>query len=332
MSALRPLLSPAEFRKLFEQTRAFATEDIQKSWFHLLITLALCGGSTFVASRDMLPIWLRISASLLTAFLYMRLFILYHDYEHGAIFSRSFVGGILMKGVGLFLLRPSYDWRRTHNFHHQNNTIFRTADVGSFPVMTLAQYKEASASKRFEYRVIRHSLVIFLGYLTCFVLETFKKMFLKDFRLLVEALGSVLLHLAFLWWCFSYGVVNGLIVGLMPHFVSSMVGVYLFYLQHNFEGADFLPDEQWDYGYAALNSSSFIQSGALFRFFSGNIGFHHIHHLNHKIPFYRLPEAMNAIEALQHPVTIRLSPMTIWRSLNLKLWDAEQRKFVGYPL
>ena len=119
---------------------------------------------------------------------------------------------------------------------------------------------------------------------------------------------------------------------LLPQIIAHALGAYLFYAQHNFPEAYVQPRESWTYVRAALESSSYMKFGPLMNYFTGNIGYHHVHHLNHRIPFYRLPEAMAAIPELQHPRGVTsLHPRDIIACFKLKLWDPEQGKLVGFP-
>jgi omega-6 fatty acid desaturase (delta-12 desaturase) len=116
---------------------------------------------------------------------------------------------------------------------------------------------------------------------------------------------------------------------IIPHFIASAIGSYLFYAQHNFPGVTFSDNAGWTYEKAALESSSFMQMGPLMRWFTANIGYHHIHHLNARIPFYRLPEVTAGIPELQDPKTTSLHPAEIIRCLRLKVWDVEAQQMVG---
>ena len=118
---------------------------------------------------------------------------------------------------------------------------------------------------------------------------------------------------------------------VLPLAVAFASGAYLFYVQHNFDGMHVQPRESWTFTRAALESSSYLKTGPLLQWFTGNIGFHHVHHLNATIPFYRLPDVMAALPELQHPSTITLTPRDIAASFKLKLWDPEQNRMVGYP-
>jgi len=112
--------------------------------------------------------------------------------------------------------------------------------------------------------------------------------------------------------------------------LACAAGVYMFYVQHNYEGVIFKSEEEWDFGFAAMYGSSCLKCGPIAHWFTANIGYHHIHHLNHRIPFYRLPEAMKALSPFYTPVFVGLMPRDIIQALSLKLWDTEHQRMVGY--
>ena len=118
---------------------------------------------------------------------------------------------------------------------------------------------------------------------------------------------------------------------LLPLNVAFVTGAYLFYAQHNFEDVKLRGRHEWEFTRAALESSSYMPMGPAMRWFTANIGYHHVHHLNSRIPFYRLPEAMAAIPELQHPGETRLRPRDILACLALKLWDADAQQMVPFP-
>ena len=117
---------------------------------------------------------------------------------------------------------------------------------------------------------------------------------------------------------------------LLPQCVAMALGSYLFYAQHNFPGARFQESGSWDYAAAALAGSSYMAMNPVLRWFTGNIGYHHVHHINARIPFYRLPEAMAGLKELQSPGVTTLTPRGVYRCLRLKLWDPEQNRLVNF--
>lgn len=261
----------------------------------------------------------------------VRMFIIYHDYQHGAIFKGSWLGGFILSAYGFLMLTPPTVWKRSHDHHHHNNSKLFGGSIGSFPIMTTQQYRSAASSKRLEYQVARNPSVILLGYFTVFMFGMCVKPFLIDRKRHWDAPVSILLHVGLIVACTWFlGWVTALFVLVAPALIATASGAYLFYAQHNFPSAKISSGEQWSYTGAALKSSSFLKMSPIMNWFTGNIGYHHVHHLNSKIPFYRLPEAMAALTALQTPNTTTLSVSDIASCLRLKLWDAKLDRFITF--
>ena len=128
-----------------------------------------------------------------------------------------------------------------------------------------------------------------------------------------------------------FGVATFAFCYFVPLFTACAVGAYLFYAQHNFDGLVIQKRESWCYDRAALHSSSYLELGPLMKYLTANIGYHHVHHLNPTIPYYRLPEAMAAVPELQRPSRVRLTPSVVAATFRLKLWDPTLNRMVGYP-
>lgn len=143
---------------------------------------------------------------------------------------------------------------------------------------------------------------------------------------LLAFLAHLLLSVAIAW---KFGWPALFLTVVIPHFVASAIGSYLFYAQHNFPSVSFNDKAGWTYDKAAMESSSFMKTGPIAAWFTANIGYHHIHHLNSRIPFYRLPEVIAAIPELQTPKTTSLHPLEIFRCLRLKVWDTQRQRMIG---
>jgi omega-6 fatty acid desaturase (delta-12 desaturase) len=317
-------------KDLYRATVPFAEESRLRSWWHTGSTLTLLVAS--LAAAALMP-WLaaRIVAAVLGALLMVRSFILYHDFMHGSILKKSRLGKIIMHAYGLFSLTPPRSWRYSHNYHHGNVGKIAESGIGSFPLMTAQAWREASTAERFRYRFVHHPLIVLFSYPVIFLVSLcLKPLFLSprkhwDSAVSVAAHGGAIVAL---WVLLGFDAAFFAII--LPTTIACALGSYLFYAQHNFPGMRVLPTDQWNYFDAALQSSSYMKLGPVMRFFTGNIGFHHIHHLNSKIPFYRLPEAMAAIPELQSPVTTTLHPRDIVGCFRMTLWDPERDSMVSY--
>ena len=320
-------MNPAE--TLHARTKAYARDHFWKSWWCIISTaffLAAASAGTFPA----LPVALRVVCSLLTGLLLVRLFVIYHDQQHHAILPKSRLAEFFMRLFGIWALSPSSIWRASHDHHHAHNSQLRGSNIGSYPIMTKEQYQKSSAGVRFQYLFLRHPLTILFGYIFVFLFGMVIYPFFNSPRKHYDCLLALLLHIAlgaalvllFGWWTMILALI-------VPRLIACALGSYLFYAQHNFPGVIFNHKAGWTFEKAALESSSHLKTNPVMAWFTGNIGYHHIHHLNHRIPFYRLPEIYRDIPELRKAKTTSLHPFDIFRCLRLKVWCVETQRMVG---
>jgi omega-6 fatty acid desaturase (delta-12 desaturase) len=195
--------------------------------------------------------------------------------------------------------------------------------------MTKAQFLKSSQGERTKYLFMRHPLTILFGYIFVFLYGMCLYPFLNHPRKHCDCLIALVVHVVIgVLLTFSLGWQALLLTQLVPHFIACAFGSYMFYAQHNFPDVSFNDAAGWTYEKAAMVSSSFMRTNRIMAWFTGNIGYHHIHHLNARIPFYRLPEVLKKIPELQTPKTTSLNPMEIIRCLRLKVWDVESQRMV----
>ena len=319
-----------EGKELILATKEFAKEIRWKSWYHTITTLLLLIGS--IAGTLLFPwLWARLLCSVFAALMLSRFFIIFHDYQHHTILHRSKAAKVIFTIFGFYMLTPPSIWKRSHDHHHKHNAKLFSASIGSYPIMTRQKYLEASKKERFGYLALRHPLNMFFSYITVFLYGMCFRSFISNPSRHWDSLAVILVHLgisAFL--LIQFGWATLIITFLLPFFLSHMLGAYLFYAQHNFPGVVFRNNKDWNYTKAALESSSYMKMNPFMQWVTANIGYHHIHHLNARIPFYRLPEAMEKLPELQQAKTTDLSPAEIIRCLRLKVWDPEQNRMIGF--
>ncbi len=315
--------------ELIRATKRFAVDFPTRSWWHVLST----GGLLAIALAGThwnMSLAAKAACSVLSGLLALRFFVLYHDQQHHAILPRSRVAEIIMRVFGVLALSASSVWRSSHNHHHNHNSKLRGSHIGSFPIMTKSQFLKSSKGDRWVYLAMRHPLTILLGYFSVFLFGMCVVPFTRDLKKHYDCLIALVCHLAIgaaLLLCWGW---RGLLLTqTIPSLVLYAIGSYLFYAQHNFPGASFRDKAGWTYEGAALESSSFLKMSRIMTWFTANIGYHHIHHLNARIPFYRLPEASRAIPELQTPKSTSLHPIEIARCLRLKLWDVDAQRMIG---
>jgi omega-6 fatty acid desaturase (delta-12 desaturase) len=323
-------MNPAE-ADLLKRLKPFAVEQPARSWWVTLSTFGLSGVAAFAAAT--LPnLALRMSASVFFGMLLVRAFSFFHDTMHGAMFRGSRVGRAMMSLFGFLVLTPPSVWRETHNYHHAHNGQIAGSHIGSFPVMTVDMWDRATTRQRWQYRLARHPLGILCGYLTTFVFGLCIGPFLRSPRgnwggpVALGVHGTVV---AATWRFAGPAICMNLVI--VPWAVATCVGSYLFYAQHNFPSTRLRERRQWTFASAAIESSSYMEGGRCWAWLTGNIGVHHVHHLNSLIPCYRLYEAMSAVPELRMHPNNTPRPSDVIACLRLSLWDAHADRMVRWP-
>lgn len=317
-------------REVLLATRPFAVESVAQSWWQVGLTFVLLAAA--LTGAGWAPLWpLRTVFSLLAALLMVRAFITYHDYMHGAILAKSHVAWVLFRVYAALGLTPPRSWKKSHNYHHGHVGQISKAGIGAFPIMTTRMWQDATPAERARYRLERHPLTVLTGYITIFAFSICLLPLLHEPVRYWDSALALLAHAALIavLWVFG-GFDVAFFVVLLPMTIASALGSYLFFAQHSFKRMNIISLEAWTHYRAAMESSSYMRLNKVMQWFSGNIGYHHIHHLNVKIPFYRLPEAMAAIPELQSPVTTSLAPRDIVACFQCSLWDEDRQRMVSY--
>jgi omega-6 fatty acid desaturase (delta-12 desaturase) len=315
-------------KNLILSTKPYAKEVKWKSWYYTLSTLTIL--MLLFAGIIFVPFFIgRLICSILEGLTLVRMFVIYHDHQHHSILYKSKIANVLFKAFGVFILVPSSIWKRTHDYHHNHNSKLFTSSVGSYPIITKENFLKSTRKEKFAYLLVRHPVTILFGYFSVFFYGMNIRAFLSSPKRHYDTLISAILHLilsAMVIIFFGWQV--WLLSIFIPFFISSALGAYLFYAQHNFPGVTFREDIEWSFDHAALESSSFMVMNPFWKWMTANIGYHHIHHINSRIPFYRLPEAMKNIPELQQVKTTSLNPLDIIACFRLKVWDPKKNSMV----
>ena len=316
-------------KQLILATRPFAKEDRKKSWFYtittLLILIALLLGTVYNFHWS-----LKLLCSIGLGFLIVRMFVIYHDHQHKAILDKSPLATFIFTIFGFYVLAPTGIWSRSHDYHHKHNSKLFSASIGSYPIYTKQKFEKLSKGEKRYYLFIRHPLTILCGYIFAFMYGMCIKSIINRFSKHIDSMFALVFHFSYQALVFYFlGWQTWILMCAIPHFISGAMGAYLFYAQHNFPGSTFVGNEEWTYEGAALESSSYMKLNVFFQWVSANIGFHHIHHLNARIPFYRLPEVMKVIPELQAAKTTSLKPKDVIACFKLKVYDFEKQELVG---
>jgi len=270
--------------------------------------------------------------ALLNGIFLVRLFIIQHDCGHGAFLKQRRVQNWIGRSLGVLTLTPYAVWQRTHAIHHASHGNLDARGIGDVTTLTVAEYQARGRFGRWLYRLYRNPVVLFvLGPAYLFLLQNRLPIGLMraGWGYWVSAMGTnamIALVLAALLWAGGWEAV--LLIYLPCAISAATIGVWLFYVQHQFEQTHWSKGEDWQLHHAALEGSSHYVLPQPLRWLTGNIGIHHVHHLYSRIPFYRLPEVLrhHAILAEAQRLTIAESFATV----RLHLWDEARGKLVSF--
>ncbi len=316
-------------RDLILFSRKFAVENRKESWYQTIVT-TLCLVGTFLATLYNFHWTFKLLSSFIFALFIVRFFVIYHDYQHRAILQKSGLAKFIMTVFGIFVLAPTNIWKGTHDHHHNHNSKLSNSGIGSYPLISKNKFQSLPRKRKIIYLASRHPLTIFFGYITLFIYDFNIRSIVNHPLKHWDSLVALLVHFSIGALLFYFGGFEMLMLSwIIPFLFSHGLGSYFFYAQHNFPGATFENNANWDYAKAAIDSTSFLVMNPLMNWVTGNIGYHHVHHINHNIPFYRLKEAMREMPELQNPKVTTLQLKDIAACLRLKVWDPELGKMTG---
>jgi omega-6 fatty acid desaturase (delta-12 desaturase) len=273
--------------------------------------------------------WLTLAISIPAAGFMVRTFIIFHDCCHGSFFKSPRANRIVGYITGILTFTPYEEWKHKHSIHHATNGDLDRRGVGDVMTLTVDEYRALPPVKKLGYLLFRHPLIMFtIGPVFVFLLahRVWSKNSSKR-----ERNSVIITNLAVTGLILALGFSIGWREYLMVHapivIFGTMAGVWMFYVQHNYEGTYWTRHENWDFATAGLKGSSFYKLPKVLHWFTGNIGYHHIHHLNPRIPNYYLEACYKSSDLFQSvkPLTIRSS----LKSLHLRLWDEPSKKMVG---
>jgi omega-6 fatty acid desaturase (delta-12 desaturase) len=264
--------------------------------------------------------------------LLLRTFIIQHDCGHGAFFRKRTGNDWTGRALGVLTFTPYDCWSRSHTLHHANTGNLDARGFGDVDTLTVEEFRSLSGLKRLFYRVYRHPVVLFgIGPAYLFLVRHRFPIGLMTAgsKYWVSAIATNIAT-ALVLGCliFLFGLATTTLVVIPTLLIAASAGVWLFYIQHQFEDAHWDNRADWSFHEAALHGSSYLELPQPLRWFTGNIGIHHVHHLVSRIPFYRLPDVLRDFPELRH--VNRFTVSQTLRPVMLALWDKEKRKLVTF--
>jgi omega-6 fatty acid desaturase (delta-12 desaturase) len=260
----------------------------------------------------------------------VRTFVVFHDSAHGSLLPSKRANRAVGRVLGLFVLSPFQRWRHDHAIHHATSGDLERRGVGDIITLTVGEYRARRWPGRLAYRVMRNPVVMFgLGPVIAMIIGPRIATRSQRPRLRHSVLGTdVVLGIVIGGLCWLIGWQSFLIVWAPSAMLAGSVGILLFYVQHQFEDAYWQSADDWNYSDAALRGSSYLKMPRVMQFFTGNIGLHHVHHLNARIPNYNLQRAHDENPIFHQVPTLSLQDAL--RTVRLKLWDEEHGKLVTF--
>ncbi|MEN3973398.1 fatty acid desaturase [Sphingomicrobium sp. XHP0235] len=324
---------PSDLKVLGKRLSGHAKPWVMRSVFELVVTLGLL----LAASTVMLigvqagwPLVLLLAAP--AGGLLLRLFVIQHDCGHGAFLPTRRANDLVGACLGVLTFTPYRVWKTSHASHHATSGNLGRRGTGDIDTLTVAEYRSLSRSRRLVYRLYRHPIVMFgIGPAYLFLLRHRLPVgqMKAGWRPWTSAMGTNAAALAlFGALSLAWGIGTVVLVLLPIVLVAATFGVWLFFVQHQFEETSWSDEKEWTFHAAAIYGSSFYALPRLLHWFSGNIGYHHIHHLVSRIPFYRLPDAMKETEALRGIGRVTLGES--FRNVRLALWDEDRRRMISF--
>ena len=320
--------SPRSWKGVFDQyTEPRLGRSLQDLATSVLPYLVLVAAMVFVQHYSLLlSLVLAVPAS---AFL-IRVFIVFHDCAHGSFFRSRRANDAVGAALGLLVWLPFRSWQHEHAVHHATSGDLSRRGVGDITTLTVAEYNALPALRRLGYRLFRNPAVMFgTGWLLVLILKPRVVPRGSRPRVRNSVLGTnVALAISVGVCCLALGWRDYLLIQGPILAFAGAVGIWLFYVQHQFEHTYWQPHADWRYDRAALEGSSFLKLPPVLRFFTGNIGFHHVHHLSAAIPNYNLPAAHENTDGLRAVPEVGLKDGL--RATRLKLWDERRRRLVTF--
>ena len=333
--AVEPSSPPLSDNRAKSEWRAvvarYQGSDVARSIVQMCTTLIPLAGILYLMYRSLaLPYWVTLLLALPAAGLLVRTFIIMHDCAHGSFFPSRRANEIVGFITGVLTLTAFSSWRHSHALHHASSGDLDRRGHGDVDTITVTEYLALGRAARFKYRLFRNPFILFGIGPIHFMIDnriprggTIKDQEIRSIWWTNLALAVVVaIAVAFVGW-------RAVMLTYFPAmYIAAAAGIWLFYVQHQFEDAYWKDHGEWDYATSAIRGSSYFKLPAVLQWFTGNIGLHHVHHLGPRIPNYKL-ERCHAENPLFHEVTV-LTLRQSFATMRLALWDEDRQRLVGY--
>ena len=320
-------------KELIQAVTKYAQPDSRKALWQLSNTFLPYIGLWVLMIYTVLqgfPYWVTLLLAVPAAGFLVRIFIFFHDSCHGAFFSSRWANRLLGYVAGGLTFTSYEDWQRTHIIHHSASGNLDRRGVGDIWTLTVEEYLAASKLKRLFYRLFRNPLILFtvIPVVLFLIVQRFPSQGSGKRERYGVMTTNAIIATVMVVMSLTLGLQNYLLIQLPVIVMAASAGMWLFYVQHQYEDAYWERHEQWDLTKSGLEGSSYYQLPKILQWFVGNIGLHHIHHVRANIPNYNLQRCHDEVLAMQmvKPLTLGKSLSSLW----LRLWDEQQQKLVGF--
>lgn len=317
--------------QLKKEVSPFEKTDVKKSIFQVLNTFIPFFGLWFLSYQSLsISMWLSLALSVAASGFLIRIFIIFHDCTHMSFFQNAKANRILGTITGILTHFAFEMWKREHAIHHATSGNLDKRGTGDIWVLTVEEYANASFWKKLSYRLYRNPFILFgLGPFYLFLISNrFNR---KDAKR-KERINTYFINIAIiavyavLIWMIGWQAL--VIVQLPILYIAGVLGIWLFYVQHQFEDSYFENEDEWDYVKAAVDGSSYYRLPKVLQWLTGNIGFHHVHHLSPRVPNYHLEKAHETVPPLKEVTTITL--LSSLKAIRFRLYDQATKSFVNF--
>lgn len=317
--------------QLRKSVSPFAKSDTRASMIQIINSVVPFLLLWFLAYKSLsVSIWLSLCFSIIAAGFVVRIFIIFHDCTHMSFFKNNKANRLVGTVTGIITHFAFEKWKRDHSIHHATSSNLDKRGTGDIWIMTVEEYMKAPLLTKIAYRLYRNPIILFgLGPFYLFLISNrFNRKGVKRKERWNTYIINVSIAMIYALLIWAIGWQSFLIVQIPIMFIAGGLGIWLFYIQHTFEDSYFENEDEWDYVKAAVEGSSYYKLPKILEWITGNIGYHHVHHLAPKIPNYYLEEAHESTPPLQKATTITIK--TSLKSIRFRLYNQEDQSFVSF--